>query len=126
MLVKQHQVGSHAHVTISRDITFMRTVRASGARRGRGAATPCSLLAKFGAMCRALSSDEMRDGQRSPHQKGPKLPESEARENGYHTHRLKATDNTHLIDTFWRKTHELDNIRNEKLLDVIPELEILL
>lgn len=92
MLVKQHQVGSHAHVTISRDITFMRTVRASGARRGRGAATPCSLLAKFGAMCRALSSDEMRDGQRSPHQKGPKLPESEARENGYHTHRLKVTD----------------------------------
>ena len=84
MLVKQHQVGSHAHVTISRDITFMRTVRASGARRGRGAATPCSLW--------ALSSDEMRDGQRSPHQKGPKLPESEARENGYHTHRLKVTD----------------------------------
>lgn len=39
---------------------------------------------------------------------------------------MMATDNTHLIDTFWRKTHELDNIRNEKLLDVIPELEILL
>jgi radical SAM protein with 4Fe4S-binding SPASM domain len=38
---------------------------------------------------------------------------------------MMATDNTQLIDTFWRKTHELDNIRNEKLLDVIPELEIL-
>ena len=32
------------------------------------------------------------------------------------------TDNTHLIDTFWAKTHELDAIRNENLLDVIPEL----
>ena len=39
---------------------------------------------------------------------------------------MMATDNTHLIDTFWRKTHELDNIRSERLLDVIPELEILL
>jgi len=38
---------------------------------------------------------------------------------------MMATDNTHLIDVFWRKTHELDSIRNEKLLDVIPELEVL-
>ena len=38
---------------------------------------------------------------------------------------MMATDNTHLIDTFWRKTHELDAIRKEKLLDVIPELEAL-
>jgi len=38
---------------------------------------------------------------------------------------MMATDNTHLIDTFWRKTHELDTIRNEKLLDIIPELEAL-
>jgi radical SAM protein with 4Fe4S-binding SPASM domain len=38
---------------------------------------------------------------------------------------MMATDNTHLIDTFWRKTHELDNIRSEKLLDVIPELVVL-
>lgn len=38
---------------------------------------------------------------------------------------MMATDNTHLIDTFWRKTHELDAIRNEKLLDTIPELEAL-
>ena len=35
---------------------------------------------------------------------------------------MMATDNTHLIDTFWRKTHELDDIRSEKVLDVIPEL----
>lgn len=38
---------------------------------------------------------------------------------------LNATDNTHLIDSFWRKTHELDSIRNERLLDVIPELAAL-
>tara|TARA_R110000868_G_scaffold281248_5_gene541627 strand:+ start:1432 stop:3126 length:1695 start_codon:yes stop_codon:yes gene_type:complete len=35
---------------------------------------------------------------------------------------MMATDNTQLIDTFWRKTHELDNIRRENILDVIPEL----
>lgn len=39
---------------------------------------------------------------------------------------MDATDNTHLIDTFWRKTHELDTIRNERCLDVIPELRALL
>jgi organic radical activating enzyme len=38
---------------------------------------------------------------------------------------MMATDNTHLIDTFWRKTHELDDIRNENILDVIPELAAL-
>jgi radical SAM protein with 4Fe4S-binding SPASM domain len=38
---------------------------------------------------------------------------------------MMATDNTHLIDTFWRKTHELDSIREENLLAVIPELEAL-
>jgi len=36
-----------------------------------------------------------------------------------------ATDNTHLIDMFWRKMHELDDIRVERLLDVIPELQAL-
>jgi MoaA/NifB/PqqE/SkfB family radical SAM enzyme len=36
---------------------------------------------------------------------------------------MHATDNTQLIDTFWRKTHELDNIRNENVLDVLPELK---
>jgi len=39
---------------------------------------------------------------------------------------MNATDNTHLIDTFWRKTHDLDNIRNERCLDIIPELKALL
>ena len=38
---------------------------------------------------------------------------------------MNSTDNTHLIDTFWRKTHELDAIRNETMLDVIPELAAL-
>ena len=39
---------------------------------------------------------------------------------------MNATDNTHLIDTFWRKTHELDSIRNESWANVIPELKALL
>ena len=38
---------------------------------------------------------------------------------------MMATDNTQLIDTFWRKTHELDSIRSEQLLDVLPELQAL-
>jgi len=38
---------------------------------------------------------------------------------------MNATDNTQLIDTFWRKTHELDSIRNETMLDIIPELKAL-
>jgi MoaA/NifB/PqqE/SkfB family radical SAM enzyme len=38
---------------------------------------------------------------------------------------MMATDNTHLIDTFWRKTHELDDIRKENILTVIPELAAL-
>jgi radical SAM protein with 4Fe4S-binding SPASM domain len=35
---------------------------------------------------------------------------------------MMATDNTHLIDSFWRKTHELDEIRNEKWYHALPEL----
>lgn len=35
---------------------------------------------------------------------------------------MNATDNSHLIDTFWRKTTELDSIRSECCLHVIPEL----
>ena len=35
---------------------------------------------------------------------------------------LSATDNTKLIPTFWSKTDQLDVIRNESLLDAIPEL----
>jgi MoaA/NifB/PqqE/SkfB family radical SAM enzyme len=38
---------------------------------------------------------------------------------------MTSTDNTHMLDTFWRKTHELDSIRNERMLDVIPELRAL-
>ena len=32
------------------------------------------------------------------------------------------TDNTHLLEKFWSKTKQLDSIRNENILDVIPEL----
>ena len=38
---------------------------------------------------------------------------------------MNTTDNTHLIDTFWRKTHELDAIRKENIMDIIPELQAL-
>ena len=38
---------------------------------------------------------------------------------------MNATDNTHLLDQFWRKTYQLDEIRNENILDVLPELEVL-
>ena len=38
---------------------------------------------------------------------------------------MMSTDNTHLIDTFWRKTNELDAIRTENILDTIPELAAL-
>ena len=38
---------------------------------------------------------------------------------------MNATDNTQLIDTFWRRTHELDSIRNESWADVLPELAAL-
>lgn len=38
---------------------------------------------------------------------------------------MNATDNTHLIDTFWRRTNELDDIRSEQCLDVLPELAAL-
>lgn len=38
---------------------------------------------------------------------------------------MMATDNTPLISSFWRRTYQLDEIRNERLLDVIPELKAL-
>ena len=38
---------------------------------------------------------------------------------------MNSTDNTHLIDTFWRKTYELDDMRQENIMDVIPELAAL-
>lgn len=39
---------------------------------------------------------------------------------------LMATDNTQYIDQFWRKTRQLDEIRNENILEVLPELKNLL
>jgi hypothetical protein len=38
---------------------------------------------------------------------------------------MMSTDNTHLISRFWHKTRELDAIRGENCLDVLPELEAL-
>jgi radical SAM protein with 4Fe4S-binding SPASM domain len=39
---------------------------------------------------------------------------------------MNSTDNTHLIELFWKKTQQLDSIRNEDCLHVIPELRELL
>jgi len=36
---------------------------------------------------------------------------------------MMSTDNTHLIPEFWTRTHQLDEIRKENILDVIPELK---
>ena len=38
---------------------------------------------------------------------------------------MMSTDNTSLIPKFWNKTQQLDGIRKENLLDIIPELEAL-
>lgn len=38
---------------------------------------------------------------------------------------LNARDNSDLIPTFWQRTHQLDAIRSERCLDVIPELAAL-
>jgi sulfatase maturation enzyme AslB (radical SAM superfamily) len=38
---------------------------------------------------------------------------------------IMSTDNNHLLDQFWAKTRKLDAIRNENILDVIPELAAL-
>ena len=38
---------------------------------------------------------------------------------------MMATDNTKLINKFWEKTNQLDKIRKENILDVIPELKAL-
>ena len=38
---------------------------------------------------------------------------------------MMATDNTQLIDTFWRRTHELDEMRNESWQHALPELTAL-
>ena len=36
---------------------------------------------------------------------------------------MYATDNTQLIDQFWLKSRQLDEIRKENILAVIPELK---
>ena len=38
---------------------------------------------------------------------------------------MTATDNSHLLSKFWSKTKELDAIRKENILEVIPELQAL-
>jgi MoaA/NifB/PqqE/SkfB family radical SAM enzyme len=38
---------------------------------------------------------------------------------------MMSTDNTDLLSRFWSKTHELDQIRNENILEAIPELKAL-
>ena len=38
---------------------------------------------------------------------------------------IKSTDNSNLIPTFWDKTDVLDKLRNENIVDVIPELQAL-
>jgi sulfatase maturation enzyme AslB (radical SAM superfamily) len=38
---------------------------------------------------------------------------------------MTKTDNSRLIPEFWSKTEELDSVRKESILDIIPELEIL-
>jgi hypothetical protein len=38
---------------------------------------------------------------------------------------MMATDNTDLLPTFWSKTTQLDQIRKENILEVIPELQAL-
>ena len=38
---------------------------------------------------------------------------------------MNSNDHSSLIDTFWNKTNQLDSIRNEKCLDILPELAAL-
>ena len=38
---------------------------------------------------------------------------------------MMSTDNTHLIPKFWNTTDQLDDIRKENILDIIPELKAL-
>lgn len=47
--------------------------------------------------------------------------------NGYESaiNFMLSNDNTNLIEQFWKKTNQLDSIRNENILDVIPEIQFL-
>lgn len=35
---------------------------------------------------------------------------------------MMTTDNTHLLDTFWARAYQLDKLRNQNILEVLPEL----
>ena len=35
---------------------------------------------------------------------------------------MMSTDRTELLEKFWSKTQQLDNIRQENILEIIPEL----
>jgi len=35
---------------------------------------------------------------------------------------MDSTDNSHLLEKFWQKTNQLDDIRKENILDFIPEI----
>jgi hypothetical protein len=35
---------------------------------------------------------------------------------------MQATDNSYLLNKFWTKTQELDKIRGENIMDIIPEI----
>jgi radical SAM protein with 4Fe4S-binding SPASM domain len=39
---------------------------------------------------------------------------------------MMSTDNSHLLDQFWNLTDDLDEVRNEKLIKAVPELEQIL
>tara|TARA_R110001592_G_scaffold183560_1_gene427289 strand:+ start:180 stop:350 length:171 start_codon:yes stop_codon:yes gene_type:complete len=38
---------------------------------------------------------------------------------------MDSTDNSHLLEKFWEKTNQLDEIRKENILEFIPELGVL-
>lgn len=38
---------------------------------------------------------------------------------------MMATDNSHLLEKFWKKTAMLDSMRNENIFDALPELKML-
>ena len=38
---------------------------------------------------------------------------------------MMADDKSHLIPNFWERTNKMDTIRNEKLIDIVPELGLL-
>jgi hypothetical protein len=38
---------------------------------------------------------------------------------------MMSTDNTNLLPKFWSKSNQLDQIRKENMLDIIPELKAL-